>query len=350
MDETIKYANCWEDIELILQSIQLPPSCNIISIASGGDNSFALLTTSPKKLYAIDSNIAQLHLCELKAAASSELSYDDFLNFILGSPHSRDIFETLKTIVSPSCKKYWENNLREIQGGIHQCGKFEKYFSFFRRFVMPLIHSKQEIRKLLAGKPDIEQCNYYHNQWNTLKWRYLFKLFFSKVMLANFGRTKEYLKHVDVPVAEFIYNRAAEHLIQTDCQNNYFLHYILTGQFKPSFPLYLRKENFPLIKRNLSSLTLKHGYVHKFIKKEENIDYCNFSNIFEYMDEKSFRDFHDIMSINLPEKATITYWNLMVDRVFSESFPQTFSTLNNTVSLKDKGFFYKRFIVEVKNG
>jgi len=74
MDETIKYANCWEDIELILQSIQLPPSCNIISIASGGDNSFALLTTSPKKLYAIDSNIAQLHLCELKAAAISELS------------------------------------------------------------------------------------------------------------------------------------------------------------------------------------------------------------------------------------------------------------------------------------
>ena len=81
MSEKIKYANCWEDADLLLSNANLSKGNNIISIASGGDNSLALLTTSPKKLIAVDTNVAQLYLCELKAAAFSELQYEDMLRW-----------------------------------------------------------------------------------------------------------------------------------------------------------------------------------------------------------------------------------------------------------------------------
>ncbi|NJK83852.1 MAG: DUF3419 family protein [Saprospiraceae bacterium] len=49
-----------------------------------------MLTSKPKELYAVDMNIAQLYLCELKAVAFSELAYDDMLQFFMGTPHSKD--------------------------------------------------------------------------------------------------------------------------------------------------------------------------------------------------------------------------------------------------------------------
>jgi hypothetical protein len=38
----------------------------------------------------------------------------------------------------------------------------------------------------------------------------------------------------------------------------------------------------------------------------------------------------------------------MVDRVFSSSFAETFSIYNNAQQPTDKGFFYKRFVTEIK--
>lgn len=348
--EKIKYANCWEDADLLLSATQLPRNSNILSIASGGDNSFALLTTSPRLLYAVDVNVAQLHLCELKASAFSELNYDDVLQFFLGSPQTIDFFEALKKQLSPACQKYWEANQNLISKGILHAGKFENYFRFFRHKVMPFIHSKKTIAALLDEKTEEEQIGFYHERWNTWRWQFLFKLFFSKFVLGRFGRTKAYLNQVEVPVGKFIYSQAAKHLQDKSCQENYFLHYIFKGNFEPQLPFYLRRENFELVKQNLSSLTLKQGFVQDFIGKEIDFNCCNFSNIFEYMSKEEFSEFHHLLAKNLPQNAIISYWNLMVDRVFSTSFPETFSLYPNAQQAADKGFFYKRFVTEIKNG
>ncbi len=347
MNEKIKYANCWEDADVLLSAARLCKGSNILSIASGGDNSFALLTTAPKTIYAVDMNIAQLHLCELKTAAFSELSYDDLLPFFLGSSQSKEIFETIKKQLSPACKNYWEANENHIRNGILHSGKFETYFRFFRKSVMPFIHSKKRIEELLNTKTEQAQIDFYNQKWNSARWKFLFRLFFSKFVLGRFGRTKTYLNQVEIPVAEFIYNQAAQHLQSNHCQTNYFLHYIFTGNFKPQLPFYLRKENFELIKQNLSSLVLKHGTVERFITQENNFSFCNFSNIFEYMNREDFASFNKMLSDNLPQNAVICYWNLMVDRIFSASFPETFS-VNDVQTSTDKGFFYKRFVTEIK--
>ncbi|MDR0802197.1 DUF3419 family protein, partial [Fluviicola sp.] len=310
---------------------------------------FALLATAPKNLCVVDVNAVQLHLFELKVAAFSELSYEELLQFFLGSQQAKEFFETIKKQLSSASRKYWESHENEIHKGIIHAGKFENYFRFFRNSVMPFIHSKKTIEELLSEKTEQAQIDFYNQKWNTIRWKFFFKLFFGKFVSGRFGRTKTYLNQVEIPVAEFIYTQAAKHLKSKDCQTNYFLHYIFTGNFQPQLPFYLRKENFELIKRNLSALTLKQGFAHEFIRKENNFNFCNFSNIFEYMSAKEFAEFHQMLVRNLPNKTIISYWNLMVDRVFSTSFPETFSLYNKAKKQTDKGFFYKRFVTEIKN-
>jgi S-adenosylmethionine-diacylglycerol 3-amino-3-carboxypropyl transferase len=349
MNEKIKYANCWEDADLLLSTIKLPKNSTILSIASGGDNSFALLTTQPKSVTVVDTNLAQLYLCELKVAAFSQLNYDELIHFLFGYEGVHDYFEKVKKELSIGCKNYWESNIKLITTGVLNAGKFENYFRFFRERIVPLIHTKSKIATLIEKKSEISQFEFYNKEWNNWRWRLLFNLFFSKFVLGRFGRTKSYLNQVEIPVANFIFNQSERHLQSKNCQTNYFLHYIFYGTFKPTLPFYLREENFEMIKSNLSLMQFKQGSIENFILKENNFDFCNFSNIFEYMDEIKFEKFHKTMLGNLPQNAIISYWNLMVERVFSKKYPATFSRINQDQNKgTDNGFFYKEFITEVK--
>src|SRR5690606_17574733 len=78
----IRYANCWEDPEVLLQGLSPKEGSKILSIASAGDNSFSLLTTNPALVVAVDINQTQLFLVALKKAAIEYLDYPDVLTFL----------------------------------------------------------------------------------------------------------------------------------------------------------------------------------------------------------------------------------------------------------------------------
>src|SRR5512133_4318587 len=84
----IRYANCWEDAEILLEGLRPPPGSRILSVASAGDNSLALLLSDPEIVVAADINPAQVALVELKRAAMRELEYTDFLEFLGFTPSS----------------------------------------------------------------------------------------------------------------------------------------------------------------------------------------------------------------------------------------------------------------------
>ena len=87
--DAIRYANCWEDPTMLLRAADLRDK-RCLSIASGGDNSFSLLTASPREVVAFDLSPVQLAVCELKAAAFRNLEYGEFLSFLGFAPSARD--------------------------------------------------------------------------------------------------------------------------------------------------------------------------------------------------------------------------------------------------------------------
>ncbi len=349
--DIIHYANCWEDADVLFNSLAPVPGSNILSIASAGDNAFALLKSDPEKLIAIDLNSEQLFLTELKQIAIKHFEYNAFLCFIGVSPCSDRIkmFISISPELSTPAQHFWRQNLQNIDKGIIFCGKFENYFWLFRKYILPLVHSKKDIRKLLNEKSADEQALFYKKKWNTFRWRLLFSLFFSKFVMGRVGRDREFLKQVEINVEEFIFSRAEKHLSEMYCQRNYFLRMILQGQYNIQLPFYLREENYKHIRKNINRLKLMQGYAQDAIIHGERFDYMNLSNIFEYMPLSVFEETAASLHKGMQPSGKIAYWNLMVERKLSSILPGKFKpvTMNGEIKEADMGFFYRDFICDV---
>ena len=82
----IRYAQCWEDADVLVEALAPAAGQTLVSIASAGDNTLALLTGSPARVIAIDLNPAQLACLELRVAAYRELAHGSVLELIGSRP------------------------------------------------------------------------------------------------------------------------------------------------------------------------------------------------------------------------------------------------------------------------
>ena len=92
---TIRYAQVWEDADVLLGALDARPGDVHLSIASAGDNALALLTTRPARVLAVDMNPAQLSCLALRIAAYRTLSHPELLELIGSRPSTRrlDLYE-----------------------------------------------------------------------------------------------------------------------------------------------------------------------------------------------------------------------------------------------------------------
>ena len=349
--DIIRYANCWEDADLLLEGLEITSNDNVISIGSAGDNTFSILSQSPKCVVAVDISSVQLYLIELKKCAIQHLEHEAFLKFMgfLPSQTRMDTYSSLSSYLSKECKEYWDYQQDMIQNGIIHQGKFERYFHKFQRFILPLIHSKKRIKELLLPKSNEAQTLFFNKKWNSKRWKWLFQLFFSRFIMGRLGRDPQFLKQVDISVSRFILNRAAHNLSSSQCSDNYFLKYILLGSFGNKLPHYARKENYTLIQENIDKLILKNGMIQDVLEKYGPFDKFNLSNIFEYMPEPVFNSVSKQLIQSGSNNSKYFYWNLMVPRQMSLINPKLkLLPLSNQLSAKDKGFFYSGIKLEAK--
>lgn len=349
----IRYANCWEDPTLLLDAFDATPGGSFLSVASAGDNSFSLLVTNPKVVVAVDINKTQLYLTELKKIAIKHLNHNEVLSLLgfYDSAERLNIYSKIKPFLSEECRLYWNQHSEVVDFGIVHSGKFEKYFKLFVNRILPLIHSRKTVRKFFEPKNCLEQDRYYRNKWNNRRWKFLFNFFFSKTIMGKFGRDKRFFDNVEANVSKTIYKRAEKELIKPSSANNYILRYTLTGGYENLLPHYLQKDNFEIIKANIDKLQIREGYIQNELHSGNNFDYLNLSNIFEYLDDETFRNCASGIIKNLKPNAKIAYWNLLVNRRISETFPTEVSykeSVSKELSDRDMGFFYKCFILDEK--
>src|SRR5690242_21298273 len=85
----IRYAQCWEDADILLEALTVRPDDVVLSIASAGDNALALLSRGPARVVALDLSPAQLACLELRVAAYRELDHGELLELIGSVPSDR---------------------------------------------------------------------------------------------------------------------------------------------------------------------------------------------------------------------------------------------------------------------
>src|SRR5438477_9967269 len=85
----VRYAQCWEDADVLVEGLDVRPGDVCLSIASAGDNALALLTRDPDRVVALDLSPAQLACVELRVSAYRTLDHQELLELIGSRPSDR---------------------------------------------------------------------------------------------------------------------------------------------------------------------------------------------------------------------------------------------------------------------
>jgi S-adenosylmethionine-diacylglycerol 3-amino-3-carboxypropyl transferase len=349
----IRYAQCWEDPSSLRQALQVSPTDNVVSIASGGENTFALLLDGPCSLTAVDTNAAQLFLVELKMRAIKKLDYDDFVRLIGARRcQNRDrLYRYLRQELSCEARGYWDERTAKIDQGVIHCGKFENYFSIFRRFVLPLVHTQDRVRRLLAASSVEEQRRFYDGVWNNRRWRALVRVFFGKLLMGRLGRDPSVFNYVRVAdIAEELLQRARRGVAEVPLRGNYFIEYILTGQFRDlerCHP-YFSERNFYVLRERLERLRLVRASLDHFLMtvRPEVISKFNLSDIFEYMSEAAFELSLRQILCSCRNGARLAFWTTFVPRAVPWALSDRLApnrSKSESLFATDRSFFYGSF-------
>lgn len=349
----IRYSNCWEDSELLIEALKITNDSKCFSVASAGDNSLSLLKQNPQCVVAFDINSIQLACVELKAACFKELDHKEtliFLGFNNASHNRIDTYNRIEKHLTDEAKNYWDENLSIINNGIIYAGKFEKYFAIFSNRVLPLIHSKKTIEELLQNKSLEEREKFYVGKWLNLRWNLMFKIFFSRLVMGYLGRDPEFFKYVEGNVSKRILKRTEYAFTQLSTHDNSYLNTIMTGDYSRVLPYYLKEENYNTIKNNVDRLKLiKGNTIDALDMLNINFDCFNLSDIFEYMDPDTFKKNTEKLLCHSNSGARFAYWNMLVERRMSSIYPEDLhynEGLSNDLFKRDKAFFYKSFYLE----
>lgn len=349
----IRYAQCWEDTDVLLEALAIRPGDACFSVGSGGDNTLSLLSRDPGHVVAVDLSPAQNALLELKAAGFAVLEHGDLLELVGLAPSARRamLYERARHGLSTSARAYWDARPGVIERGLSAAGKFERYFALFRRAVLPLIHSRRELDALFEPRSPAERRRFYDERWNNRRWRALFRVFFSRRLMGWLGRDTRFFRYAEGGVAERILVRTEHALAELDPSSNPYLHWIAYGRFGAQLPYVWRAENHAAIRRNLGRLEVRLASVESWLAAaaDASIDRFNLSDVFEYLSPAaSDQVFADIARCARPG-ARIAYWNMMAPRRRPDALARRLRPLEDEsrrLQARAAAFFYGAFEVD----
>ena len=349
----IRYAQAWEDADVLLEALDVQPGDVCVSIASAGDNTLALLTREPARVIALDLSPAQLACLELRVAAYRALDHEELLELIGARPSARRaaLYASCRPLLSREVQTFWDSRARAIACGIGSAGKFERYLSLFRRHILPLIHSRAMVEDLLVPADRAARQRFYDDRWNTWRWRLLFRAFFSRTTMGRIGRDPEFFRFVDSDVSGQLLARTRHALTELDPSNNPYLHWILTGAHGTELPCALRAEHFETIRANLDRLEWRQQSLEEFLGSagRDAVDRYNLSDVFEYV---SLDHYHRVLDAILGASrrgARLVYWNMLAPRRRPETMADRLvpiEALAARLHRADRAFFYRALVIE----
>jgi S-adenosylmethionine-diacylglycerol 3-amino-3-carboxypropyl transferase len=353
--QDVLYAQCWEDPQIDREAFNITSDDVVFSITSGGCNVLTFLIDNPQKIIALDLNPYQNYLLELKISAFRNLSYEKLLEFVgvIKSCDRMELYNIVKKDLSENCRNYWDTQKEKILSGIIHCGRYEKYMRLLGR-TLNILLGQSLISNFFEIKDEDRRFQLYQHKVNNLSWWLFTRILLSRAMMS-FLFDKAFFKYLD---RSFSFGKHFEEKVmyaftQLPITENYFLSYILLNRYydEKFLPVYLRKENFELIKSRIERVEIITNSCENYFSKIHNdfISKFNFTNIFEWMSVEKYRSLlEEIIRVG-KDKSIMTYRNLLVYREHPPEFEgqiKSLKTLSIYLHKKDLSFVYDNYVVE----
>lgn len=352
----VRYSQAWEDPACLRRALDITDNDSVLSIAAAGDNSFALLLYGAGRVVSVDMNPAQCALVELKRAAIMELDHDELLRFVGVTPaHDRaTLYTRLRQQLPADARAYWDANPDLVVKGVIHAGRLEAFFAMFRRFVLPVTHTRRTLEGMFEPRERLAREAYYEQRFNNRRWQALMRVFFSQAMIGRFGRDPAFFEHVNLPSVSGHYAARARHaMVEQPVSGNWFVQYILLGRYLDvhcTHP-YLRPENHELLRERMDRLEVHCAELEKFLGEQPASTFTKFnlSDIFEWMSDELYEQMLRALVRTSAKGGRLAYWNNLVPRSRPASLADVLEPqreLAREIHDDDRAFLYRDFHVE----
>jgi len=350
--DIVRYAQVWEDADILCAALRPGPGDTVVSIASAGDNAFALLAEGAERVIAVDLNPAQLACVRLRAAMYRVHAHDEFLELMGSRPSGRrrHLLDQAAATLSAEDQAFWAELKEQVaKFGVGGVGKFERYFRIFREWVIPFIHTSGTIEELLTPREADARARFYDRRWNNWGWRRMVKVFFSRFVMGRLGRDPAFFDHVEGGPSAQVARLTRKALVDQDPSINPYLHWILEGTHGAALPRALELERYETIRERLDRLEVRLCTVETLAEEGVKADAFNLSDIFEYMSPEAHETAYGTILAASRPGARIAYWNMMAPRRVPAALASRVTTnadLEAKLKPLDKAFFYSDFVIE----
>lgn len=293
--DRLYFAQVREDPLLEIETLQPAADRNLVVVSSGGCTALSLVARGAGHVVAVDRNITQNHLVELKAAAICSLDPDCLAGF-LGAAHEPPAmritqYSTLRPSLSYEAATYWDAHSKMIANGALNAGVSEQFIRIVVAAMRAMIHRSSRVDRLLTCRTLAEQRQLYVSEFNNRRWRLLFRALLSR---GSFNRTYDSRFFENVENASFAAHFLAlvEHgLCEIPVATNYFVHHMLRGHYPlrvaGGMPPYLDPATLAATREKLKRLELVDGGYAEYLATcdDETVDGFALSNICEWLDK-----------------------------------------------------------------
>jgi S-adenosylmethionine-diacylglycerol 3-amino-3-carboxypropyl transferase len=107
------YNTCWEDPRIDRALLEIRADSRVVMITSAGCNALDYLLDGPAEIHAIDMNLRQNAVLELKIALIRRGHFDDLFEFFgIGSHEDfKTVYRDIRAGLSPASRSYWDRKI-----------------------------------------------------------------------------------------------------------------------------------------------------------------------------------------------------------------------------------------------
>ena len=198
-----------------------------------------------------------------------------------------------------------------------------------------------------------DQHDFFHKRWDSWRWRALFRVFFSRAVMARRGRSRAQFAHVEGSVSASFLERTEHVMTALPISDNPFLQWILTGELvDPELGQpYFSEDGHRKLRAAADRIRFVHEDLIAHFERSPPGAYSafNLSDVPEYLSESETEALLRAAVGCARSGARLAYWNLLVPRCRPESMADLLerdTVLGARLIREDRAFVYGAFQVE----
>jgi S-adenosylmethionine-diacylglycerol 3-amino-3-carboxypropyl transferase len=304
----------------------------IACVGSGGCTALSLLADGVERVYAVDANVAQCALIELKKEAVRALDRQAYLAFI-GESRTDDRLQTYHRIASALpvyARVFWESHENEIALGINQCGATEKFYRFVGGSLRKGVCGDRVFQDLLDCGTLARQRALYDRHFTTEAWKSALRVLLSRTTHLLFFPAFMFAQATEDDMGAFFARQFAKEVRGKPLASNYFLSQIVFASYRfgrpEGAPRYLSEEGYREARRNIDALAVVPGTLQDVLPQTASIDAFFLSNVFDWADAPARSQICAALLGAASAGAAVLYRNMLSAHALPEFFARRFRT------------------------